>query len=305
MAERVAVVGLGRMGQPIVARLLAAGHQVTVYNRSEAKAAALAGQGASIAASPAAAAAAADMAFTVVANDAALEAVTLGPEGVAEGLAAGGVHVSVSTVAPATAARLAEAHAAKGAALVAAPVFGRPEMAAEGKLIIALSGPEQAKARVLPLLQAYSQRIEDFGVAPAAAKVVKLAGNFLIAAACEAMAEAWTLTEKNGLDRGQLCDFFGSTLFPSRIYQNYGKAIAEHAYRPAGFALALGLKDVRLALQLADQSAVPMPLASLLHDRLLALAAQGLGDLDWTGIGHGVAQDAGLPGAASKLGQAS
>ena len=122
---------------------------------------------------------------------------------------------------------------------------------------------------------------------------MKLAGNFLIAAASEAMAEAYTLGEKCGLDRVQLAEFFGSTLFPSRIYQSYGKAIAEHRYEPAGFKLRLGLKDLRLALGVADAHEVPMPLASLLHDRFLALAAQGHGEIDWTAIGLAVARDAG------------
>ena len=143
------------------------------------------------------------------------------------------------------------------------------------------------------MLETLGQGVRDFGEDPAAAHVVKLAGNFLIAAASEAMAEAYTLGEKCGLDRVQLAEFFGATLFPSRIYQNYGKAIAEHRYEPAGFKLRLGLKDLRLVLGAADACEMPMPLASILHDRFLALAAQGHGEIDWTGIGLAVAKEAG------------
>ena len=215
----------------------------------------------------------------------------------------------MSTIAPATARRLAAAHAERGAAYVAAPVFGRPDAAASGQLWIVTSGEAAAKAEVRPVLETLGQGVHDFGDDPAAAHIVKLAGNFLIAAASEAMAEAYTLGEKGGLDRVQLAEFFGSTLFPSRIYQNYGKAIAEHRYEPAGFKLELGLKDLRLVLGTADACEMPMPLASLLHDRLLALAAQGHGEIDWTGIGLGVASDAGcirpqwLAGAPPRSGE--
>jgi 3-hydroxyisobutyrate dehydrogenase-like beta-hydroxyacid dehydrogenase len=189
---------------------------------------------------------------------------------------------------------LAEAQGEGGAAYVAAPVFGRPDAAASGQLWIATSGPVAAKAAARPVLETLGQGVRDFGEDPVAAHVVKLAGNFLIAAACEAMAEAYTLGEKGGLDRAQLAEFFGASLFPSRIYQNYGKAIAEHRYEPAGFKLKLGLKDLRLVLGAADEREVPMPLAGILHDRFLALAAQGHGEKDWTAIGLAVAQEAGV-----------
>ena len=136
----------------------------------------------------------------------------------------------MSTIAPASARRLAEAHRETGAAYVAAPVFGRPDAAAAGQLWIVTSGPAEAKERVRPVLEALGQGVHDFGEDPVGAHIVKLAGNFLIAAASEAMAEAYTLGEKCGLDRTRLAEFFGATLFPSRIYQNYGKAIAEHRY---------------------------------------------------------------------------
>jgi 3-hydroxyisobutyrate dehydrogenase-like beta-hydroxyacid dehydrogenase len=294
MAESVAVVGLGAMGAGAARRLLDQGHRVLVWNRSAAKAAPLVERGAQAARSPGAAAAGAGIVITFLADDRALEEVVLAPDGVAAGLGEGGVHLSMSTIAPGTARRLAEAHRASGAAYVAAPVFGRPDAAASGQLWIVTSGPAEAKVLARPALEALGQGVHDFGEDPEGAHVVKLAGNFLIAAASEAMAEAYTLGEKCGLDRTRLAEFFGATLFPSRIYQNYGKAIAEHRYEPPGFKLRLGLKDLRLVLAAADASAMPMPLASLLHDRFLALAAQGHGEIDWTAIGLAVAKEAGV-----------
>ena len=155
------------------------------------------------------------------------------------------------------------------------------------------SGAGEAKAKARPILEALGQGVHESGRTLSQAHVVKLAGNFLIAAATEAMAEAYTLGEKCGLDRMRLAEFFGASLFPSRIYQHYGRLIAEHRYEPPGFKLRLGLKDMRLVLGAADAHEMPMPLASLLHDRLLAIAAQGRGEIDWTGIGLAVAKDAG------------
>lgn len=294
MADSVAVLGLGAMGSGVARRLLEQGHPVTVWNRTADKARPLAELGAKPAGSPGDAAAAAGVVITLLADDAALEEVALEPQGIASRLAPGGVHLSMSTISPATARRLSDAHLAHGSAYVAAPVFGRPEAAAGGQLWIVTSGAPEAKAKARPLLEALAQGVEDFGDDPVAAHVVKLAGNFLIAAAIEAMAEAYTLGEKWGLERTRLAEFFAASLFPSRIYQNYGKLIAEHRYQPPGFKLRLGLKDLRLVLGAADAHEMPMPLASLLHDRLLALAAQGHGEIDWTGIGRAVAQEAGL-----------
>jgi 3-hydroxyisobutyrate dehydrogenase-like beta-hydroxyacid dehydrogenase len=294
MPQNIAVVGLGAMGAAAARRLLDHGYRVIVWNRSAAKAAPLVERGAEAAQSPGEAAAGAGTVITFLADDRALEEVVLGPNGVAAGLGEGAVHLSMSSIAPGTARRLSEAHRASRAAYVAAPVFGRPDAAASGQLWIVTSGPAGAKALARPVFEALGQGVYDFGEDPVAAHVVKLAGNFLIAAASEAMAEAYTLGEKCGLDRVRLAEFFGATLFPSRIYQNYGKAIAEHRYEPAGFKLRLGLKDLRLVLGAADANAMPMPLASLLHDRFLALAAQGHGEIDWTALGLSVAREAGL-----------
>jgi 3-hydroxyisobutyrate dehydrogenase-like beta-hydroxyacid dehydrogenase len=190
MSESIAVVGLGAMGAGATRRLLDQGHRVVVWNRTRDKIEPLIERGAKAAESPGEAAAGAAIVITFLADDRALKEVILGPDGVASGLGQGGVHLSMSTIAPTTARRLAEAQGERGVAYVAAPVFGRPDAAASGQLWIVTSGPAAAKAVARPVLDRLGQGVRDFGEDPAAAHVVKLAGNFLIAAASEAMAEA-------------------------------------------------------------------------------------------------------------------
>lgn len=293
-ARPLGFIGLGNMGQPMAQRLIAAGHSLRVWNRSSNRADPLVALGAERADSPGAACESDGIVFTMVADDRALEAVTLEPGGLLDRLGPGGVHVSLSTISPTTSRRLAEAHGERGAAYIAAPVFGRPDAAAAGKLWVVTSGPEQAKARFRPLIPAIGQGVYDFGEEPGAANIVKLAGNFLIASAIEALGEAAALVGKNGIDPGGVMKMFGETLFACRVYQGYGAQIAERRFSPAGFRLALGLKDVNLALSAGEASDVPLPLGSLLHDRFLSMRAQGDGDLDWSAIALGAARAAGL-----------
>lgn len=294
MSETVGFIGTGSMGEPMARNLLAAGYPLRVYNRTPEKAQPLADQGAHVVSRPADVVEPGGIVITMVSNDAALEAVTTGSGGVLERLGPEGVHLVTSTVAPETAARLAPLHAERGAAYVAAPVFGRPDAAAAKKLWVVEAGPQQARERVRPVLEAIGQGIFDVGDDPRLANVVKLCGNFMIVAAMEAMAEAFTLAEKNGVPRETIYSVLTQTTFANPLYQNYGRAIAQHRYSPAGFQLALGLKDVSLALQTGASSQTPMPLASLLRDRLTAQVAKGRRDLDWSALALGVAEDAGL-----------
>jgi 3-hydroxyisobutyrate dehydrogenase-like beta-hydroxyacid dehydrogenase len=294
MTTSVGFIGLGGMGQPMARNLLKAGFALRVFNRSVEKARGLADAGAQVAANAGDTVRSGGVVFTMLANDAAVEEVVLGQNGVAESLGQGGIHVSMSTIAPETSQRLAKAHAQHGSAYVAAPVFGRPEAAAAQKLWICTSGPEAAKQLVRPMLEALGQGIFDFGDDPGSANVVKLCGNFLIAAAIEAIAEATTLGEKNHIDRAALINFFAQTILACPIYQNYGRIIANEAYEPAGFRLALGLKDINLVRDVGESSRTPMPLADLLHERLLSAMAKGREDMDWTAIGLGVSENAGL-----------
>ncbi len=301
MPETLGFIGLGNMGEPIAANLSAAGHALRIYNRTASKAATLVAKGATLAKNPADVASPGGVVFTMVADDRAIDELCLSAGSFVEKLGAGGIHVSLSTISPATARRLAEHHAKHKVEYVASPVFGRPEAAAAKKLWVCTSGHAAAKTRVRPLLETIGQGIFDFGEDAGAANVVKLCGNFMIAAAIETISESLALAEKNGIDKNAVADLFGKTLFACPVYQGYGKSIAAEKFEPAGFRLALGFKDVSLALAAATASSTPLPIGSLLHDRYLAAIAKGRGDMDWTAIALGVAEDAGItPQAQTK-----
>ena len=290
----IGFIGLGEMGLPMAGNLIAAGYRVTVWNRTAAKAELLAAKGALVVAGPGETVGSGGMVITMVADDASLEHVTLGGEGIVAALGAGGLHISMSTVAPATTRKLAEAHRAAGSTMIAAPVFGRPEAAAAKRLWICTSGPTAAKSAARPIFDALGQGVFDFGETTEAANVAKISGNFLIAAAMEAMAEAFAMAEKSGLDRAALATMLGQTLFACPVYQGYGAAIANRRHMPAGFRLPLGLKDVDIVLRTAREVSVPMPTASLLHDRFVHALAMGRHEMDWSAVALGAREDAGL-----------
>jgi 3-hydroxyisobutyrate dehydrogenase-like beta-hydroxyacid dehydrogenase len=294
MPETIGFVGIGAMGSAMSRNLLQKGFGVRAYNRTRAKAEALAEEGAIVCETAAEAAEGVSIVISMVADDSALAHETLGDEGILSTLAPGSVHLSMSTVSPAIAARLSAQHDLHDSFYVSAPVFGRPEAAAAAKLTIAVSGDETAKERVRPILDAMGQAVFDYGNAVGAANVAKLCGNFLIIAATEAIAEAYTLAEKNGVERSAIHEMLTHTLFASPIHQNYGKRIAEETYTPVGFALPLGLKDIRLVSELGETSRTPLPMASLVHDRLITSLAKGRDDLDITGLALEVSESAGI-----------
>jgi 3-hydroxyisobutyrate dehydrogenase-like beta-hydroxyacid dehydrogenase len=287
---KIGFLGLGNMGAAIAPNLTNAGHDVSVWNRSPEKAAALVAKGAIHAATPAEASRA-EAVFTMLADDAAVEGVA---DDILANLDAGGIHVSLSTISVALAEKLTEAHKAKGQFFVSAPVFGRPAAAAEAKLFITAAGSPEALARTMPLLHAIGQKVEVFGDTPSTANLVKLAGNFLIVSVTESLGEAMALTAKGGADNAKFLDFLTSTLFGSLIYKNYGALIVSQTFEPAGFAAALGAKDMRLVGAAADGLEVPMPLADLLQSRLGRLVAEGSGHLDLTALSALAFEDAGL-----------
>ncbi len=294
---RTGFIGLGQMGAAMAANLARAGHEVTVYNRSPDKAAPLAALGAKVA-SDVAGACHGEAVMTMLANDEAVESVAFGRDGIVASLPAGAVHVSSSTISVALSRRLAAAHADVGQHYVAAPVFGRPDAAAAAKLFVVAGGAADSVARVQPLLDAVGQRTFLMSAQPEAANLVKMSGNFLIAAVIEALGEAMALVEKGGVDVHVYLDLLTSTLFSAPVYRTYGGLIADKRFEPAGFAAPLGLKDIRLALAAGDEMRVPLPLASLLRDRFLTLLAQGGDKLDWSAIGGLAARDAGAAGPA-------
>jgi 3-hydroxyisobutyrate dehydrogenase-like beta-hydroxyacid dehydrogenase len=184
-------------------------------------------------------------------------------------------------------------HVAAGQSFVAAPVFGRPEVAEAGQLFVVAAGDPASVMLAGPVFEAIGQRTFVVSEEPKAANLVKLSGNFLIASVIEALGEAMALVNKQGIDRKAYLEILTSTLFNAPIYKTYGGLIAERRFEPAGFAAPLGQKDIRLALAAAESLRVPMPIASLLRDRLLALLAQGGEHLDWSAIGALSAWDAG------------
>lgn len=289
----IGFIGLGKMGGGMAANLIKAGHRVTVYNRSPGKAEALVAQGAT-AAGTVAEASRGEVVFTMLADDAAVEAVTLGADGVLASLAKGATHVSSSTISVALSQRLAAAHAEAGQRYAAAPVFGRPEAASAAKLFVIAAGAPQVLEPLSPLFDAIGQRTFVVSDQPHAANLVKVSGNFLLASAIESLSEAAALVAKGGVDKQQYVDILTSTLFAAPAYQVYGGLIARREFEPAGMAAVLGLKDVQLVLSAAEGLRVPLPVASVLRDRLLTLVATGGGHLDWSALGILADRDAGL-----------
>jgi 3-hydroxyisobutyrate dehydrogenase-like beta-hydroxyacid dehydrogenase len=286
-------IGLGAMGMPMARNLLQAGHALKLYNRTRSRAEALAGQGATLADTPAAACAAGVVA-TMLADDHAVEEVVFGGNGILQGLPRGGLHVSHSTISTSLSRRLTEVHRQKGQSFVAAPVFGRPEAAQAARLVVVAAGPPEAVERCRAALEAIGRKLFVIGPEPAAANTIKLAGNFLIASMLEALGEAYALLRKSGVDPASFLEIVNGSFFQSPIYENYGKIMAEQRFEPAGFKLRLGLKDVRLVLAAAEEAAAPMPVASLIRDNLLSGVAQGMGEYDWSAVARVAAQKGGL-----------
>jgi len=301
---KVGFIGLGHMGAGMAANLLKAGHDVTVYNRTRTKVEALVAQGAKAAGSVADACSG-DAVITMLANDDAVESVVFNDGGIIDSLLAAAIHISSSTISVALSERLEAAHAKAGQRFVAAPVFGRPDVAAAGELFVVAAGAADAVDAAAPLFDAIGERTFVVSETPKAANLVKLSGNFLLASVIESLGEAMALIGKAGIDRRQYLHILTSTLFDVPVYKTYGGLIADGRFEPAGFAAPLGHKDIRLTLAAAEDLRVPLPLASLLHDRFLTLLAQGGDTLDWSAIGRLSATDAGEVEGSLRKGQRS
>lgn len=293
MPETISFIGIGNMGSAMAKRLLNEGFSLLVWNRTRNKAETLQSLGARIADSAAESVNPAGILISMVSDDSALVEVSL-KMGVLERLGKDGLHISMSTVSPETSRKLWEAHSKIGAQFLCAPVFGRPEHAEEGKLFICVSGDTSAKERARPILSAMSQGIYDFGEDVGSANVIKLIGNFMICAMKEIIAEAFALGKKNKIEPKVIGDFFSETLFNAPIFRRYSELISEHKYEPAGFRLALGLKDMKLLAEVSVKSKVPMPFADIIRNRLLAGVAKGRGELDWSALALSAFEDAGL-----------
>ncbi|WP_041855698.1 NAD(P)-dependent oxidoreductase [Candidatus Korobacter versatilis] len=289
---KVGFLGLGNMGEPMAANLIAAGHQVTVWNRTAAKAEPLKERGVKVATEIKDAVQNQDVVCTMVADDHALRTILEG--GLLEALPKGAVHVSHSTVSVAMAEELKREHGKRGQAFISAPVFGRPEAAQAKKLFVVVSGDPAVIEKVKPVLDAIGQGVTVIGNDPVQANVAKISGNFLIAAAMEAMGEAVALVGRYGVDPVQYMEFLTSTLFAAPVYKNYGMKIAKQEYVPVGFKAPLGLKDAKLMIAAGEGKYVPLPLASLIHDQMITAIAHFGEDVDWSVIAKVSAEHAGL-----------
>ena len=294
MTTPVGFVGLGNMGLPMAQNVLKAGYTLHVFNRTAAKAEALLTQGAMWAPSPQALAARTGLVLSMVTDDDALHAVALGEHGILAGLPPEGVHVDMSTVFPDTSQRLAHLYRERGAHFVAAPVSGRPEHATAAQLLIYAAGPAAVLARCQPLLHALGQGVIVVGAAPHLANVLKLVTNLIVFALDETLSEVFTLADKAGLQSEPVLEMI-RVLFPSSIIQLYARRIATSDFYSPGASVRMGLKDLGHMRKLAEQVAVPLPLAELASRHLLAALARGRGDLDVAALVTVVRELAGLP----------
>ena len=289
---KVGFIGLGAMGTGMASNLIAAGHAVTVWNRSESATAKLASLGAKVASSPERAVQA-EIVHSMLANDRAVREVFL-DSGVLDAMDKGTVHVNHATISIALAKQLAEEHARRGLGYVAAPVFGRPDVAAAAKLNIVVAGQNAHVERARPTLEAMAAKLWPLGEQPERANIVKLSGNFMLASAIESMAEASALARAHGVSAADFLEVMTSTLFAAPAYQGYAKLIATQQFKPAGFSLPLGLKDVLLAQEAAHATHVPLPFAGVLRDSLLEALAAGDEEQDWSALSLVAARRAGL-----------
>jgi len=281
------------MGLGMAHNLLRAGHSLAVYNRSREKAEALAGEGARVADSPADACRDAEAVLTMVADDQALEEVVFGSDGIASAMKKDCVHLSHSTISTALARRLTAEHAERKQGYLSVPVFGRPDAAEAGRLLVVAAGQSELVERCRPLFEAIGRQTFVVGAEPWQANVAKVCGNFMIIGIIEALGEAYATMRKAGVAPLAFLEIMDA-LFRSQFIANYGRIIAEEQFEPAKFALKLGLKDVRLVLAAAEECGAPMPLASLVHDHLLSALAQGQGEMDWSSMTRVLARNAGL-----------
>jgi 3-hydroxyisobutyrate dehydrogenase-like beta-hydroxyacid dehydrogenase len=288
---RIAFIGLGNMGSAMARNLIRAGHELTLYNRSAEKARAI--EGARVAGSPAEACRDVEAVISMLADDFAVEALVFGANGIAAGLEPGATHISCSTISTALARRLTAAHQERKQGYLSAPVFGRPEAAEAKNLVVAPAGSPELIEHFQPVFAAIGRATFIVGNEPWQANAVKLCGNFMIATLLETFGEAYATLRKAKVDPHLFLQIVNS-LFQSPVYAGYGGAEADEKFEPAGFALKLGLKDVRLVLALAEECASPMPIASVVRDRFVDAMAHGQAELDWSSIARVSARNAGI-----------
>jgi 3-hydroxyisobutyrate dehydrogenase-like beta-hydroxyacid dehydrogenase len=291
---KIGFIGTGNMGAPMAMALLKAGHELKVFNRTAARAEPLARAGATVARTSREAVDGADIAVTMLANDAAVRTTWFAsPSGAIDALAKGALHMCTSTISVALAKELEREHVSRGQRYVAAPVLGRTEAAAQQKLWVILGGARDHIERCRPIVEAIGRGSTIAGDQPWQANVTKIGANLMLASMLETMGEALALVRKSEMDAHAFMEVIDA-LFASPVYANYGRIAVERAFRPAGFRLPLGLKDVGLALAAGFDAAVAMPIASVVRDQYLIAVANGQADADWSAIADVASRNAGV-----------
>jgi len=291
---KVGFIGLGRMGQVMVRRMLEGGHDLGVYNRTPEKSKALVEMGAKAMSSIEQAASYGEGVFTMLADDAAVTEVVERPGGLLQSLPRGGIHICAGTHSVATIQKLKAAHGGAGQILMATPMLGRPDVVASGQAGMVLGGPQASLDRCRPLFAAIARRTFEAGADPAAAAAIKIANNFVLGCAIEAMGEGFALVRKYDVVPDVFYDVMTDGLFACSAYKVYGKIIAEERYLPAGQRAILGLKDANLALAAAEAVGVPLPSGNVWRDRLVGAAAHGESEHDWAVMARDQARASGL-----------
>jgi 3-hydroxyisobutyrate dehydrogenase-like beta-hydroxyacid dehydrogenase len=291
---KVGFLGLGRMGQGMSKRILEAGHEVVVYDVIQAATKLLGDAGATVAASVGEACKGRDIVVTMLAEDYVVKEVVLGKGGVRDSLPAGSIHLAMGTYSIPTVRMIETEHNKAKQVLVAAPVLGRPDLAATGQLGIVAAGPEEALAKCEPLFQVMGRRTFQAGSKPEHANAIKLANNFVLGCALESMAEGFSFVRKFGVVPQAFYDVMTEGLFAAPAYKVYGKIMVDESYDKVGFTTLLGLKDFNLIMEAADLARVPLPSGNAFRDRLLSAIAHGEGEKDWAVVAREQGRSSGL-----------
>ena len=283
------------MGRGMAHRLLGGGHDLVVHDVVRAAGDDFVTAGARFADTVADACAGRDVVVTMLVEDAAVLDVALRPGGLCASLAKGAIHVAMGTYGVGAIRALGEAHAKAGQILVAAPVLGRPDLAASGQLGIVSGGPADAVATVGPLLALMGRRTFHAGDAPESATAIKLANNMVLGCAMVAMGEGFSLVRKYGVAPQVFYEVMTEGLFSGApAYKGYGKTMVDQTYDTVGSPVTVGLKDANLIVAAADLARVPMPMHNIYRDRLLGAVAHGDGDRDQAVLAREQARAAGL-----------
>lgn len=291
---KIGFVGLGAMGFAMAERLIEAGHALTVQNRTASKADPLLERGATLARTPAEAAKGAEIVFSMLYDDVAVEDATFGKDGIAEGLEPGAVHVCCSTISLDQGKRLRDEHARRGQDYAVATALGRPPAVVDGKLFMILAASAPVRERVMPAVDALGQRVFVAGDDPVQSNVVKLGLNFMIFSTIEQMSEVFAFGEKAGIAHETMFEIMTGTYYNAPVHRNYGRLMVDKRYTPPGAPMAIGLKDTELFLDAGRTLQAPSPFGGILRDRFLAALATGDQDKDFAAIFERARADSGL-----------